>query len=67
MNIRQQNALCNERNKQAGTLILSMRNNGAKWSEIVSQLNTNDFKTRRGCIFDITTVKRLYQRYFEKV
>ena len=65
-NIRQQNALCNERNKQAGTLILSMRNNGAKWSEIVSQLNTNGFKTRRGCNFDITSIKRLYFRYNEK-
>lgn len=63
MNIRQQNALCNERNKQAGTLILSMRNNGAKWSEIVKQLNLNGFKTRRQCDFDITAVKRLYFRY----
>ena len=67
MNVRQQNALCNERNKQAGTLILSMRNNGAKWAEIVRQLNCNGFRTRRQCEFDITTVKRLYQRYFEKV
>ena len=30
MKIRQQNALCNERNKQAGTLILSLRNGGSK-------------------------------------
>jgi hypothetical protein len=47
MNIRQENARNNNRNKQAGTLILSMRNNGAKWSEIVSQLNANGFRIRR--------------------
>ena len=62
-NIRKENALSNERNKQAGTLILSMRNNGAKWSEIVGQLNKNGFKTRKECNFNITTVKRLYFRY----
>ena len=66
MKIRCENALCNERNKQAGTLILSMRNNGSKWSEIVSQLNANGFKTRRECSFDITAVKRLYFRYNRK-
>jgi DNA invertase Pin-like site-specific DNA recombinase len=66
MNVRCENALCNERNRQAGTLILSMRNSGAKWSEIVSQLNVNGFKTRRNCSFDITAVKRLHERYFEK-
>jgi DNA invertase Pin-like site-specific DNA recombinase len=65
MSIRKENALNNERNKQAGTLILSMRNNGAKWSEIVTQLNANGFKTRRNCDFDITTVKRLHLRYFK--
>jgi DNA invertase Pin-like site-specific DNA recombinase len=63
MNIRKENALHNDRNKQAGTLILSMKNNGAKWSEIVKQLNVNGFKTRRECCFDITAVKRLYSRY----
>ncbi len=66
-NIRRENALYNERNKQAGTLILSMRNNGSKWSEIVNQLNTNNFKTRRECNFDITAAKRLYFRYTEKM
>lgn len=40
-----------------------MRNNNAKWSEIVVQLNQNGFRTRRGCNFDITAVKRLYKRY----
>jgi len=66
MKIRCENALCNEHNKQAGTLILSLRNNGAKWIEIVNQLNANGFKTRRECAFDITAVKRLYARYVEK-
>lgn len=63
MNVRRKNALCNERNKQAGTLILSLRNNGVKWAEIVRQLNANGFKTRRERSFDITAVKRLYSRY----
>jgi len=63
MNIRIENARNNDRNKQAGTLILSLRNNGAKWAEIVSQLNANGFKTRRNCAFDITAVKRLFFRY----
>ena len=66
MNIRQENAKNNDRNKQAGTLILSMRNSGAKWSEIVNRLNANGFRTRRECEFDITAAKRLYLRYAEK-
>ena len=66
MNIRQENARNNDRNKQAGTLILSLRNSGTKWSEIVNQLNANGFRTRRECDFDITAVKRLYMRYIEK-
>jgi DNA invertase Pin-like site-specific DNA recombinase len=66
LTVRQQNALSNERNKQASTLILSMRGNGAKWTEIMQQLNCNGFKTRRGFDFDITAVKRLYFRYAEK-
>jgi DNA invertase Pin-like site-specific DNA recombinase len=66
LTIRKENALHNDRNKQAGTLILSMKNNGAKWSERVKQLNVNGFKTRRECCFDITAVKRLYCRYNEK-
>lgn len=61
--IRSNNALSNEANKKAGTLVLMMRNNGSKWSEIVSQLNQNGFRTRRNCLFDITAVKRLYGRY----
>jgi len=66
MKIRCENAFSNERNKQAGTLILSMRSGGSKWIQIVNQLNSNGFKTRRNCEFDITAVKRLYARYVEK-
>lgn len=62
-NIRKENALENEANKKAGTLITMMRKNGSKWSEIVLQLNQNGFKTRRGCYFDITAAKRLFERY----
>ena len=61
--IRIDNATQNERNRKAGTLVLAMRNNGSKWTEIVLQLNRNGFKTRRGCNFDITAVKRLFNRY----
>ena len=61
--IRIENALSNEHNRKASTLIGMMRNNGSKWSEIVSQLNQNGFRTRRNCQFDITAVKRLYARY----
>ena len=61
--IRKENALNNEANKKAGTLVLSMRDNGAKWSEIVRQLNENGFRTRRDCLFDITATKRLFERY----
>ncbi|NDW09184.1 hypothetical protein D0T56_05860 [Dysgonomonas sp. 520] len=62
-NTRKKNALSNDANKKAGTLITTMRNSGSKWSEIVLQLNQNGFRTRRGCNFDITAVKRLYERY----
>lgn len=61
--IRQENALNNERNKKAGAFVMLMRNNGSKWSEIVLQLNQNGFRTRRNCLFNITAVKRLYNRY----
>ncbi|NDW09326.1 recombinase family protein [Dysgonomonas sp. 520] len=60
---RKENALSNEANKKASTLITMMRKGGSKWSEIVKQLNQNGFRTRRGCNFDITAVKRLYNRY----
>lgn len=61
--IRKENAYYDERNKKAGTLVLMMRNNGSKWSDIVRQLNDNGFRTRRNCMFDITAVKRLFQKY----
>ena len=57
------NALSNEANRKAGTLVTTMRNCGAKWSDIVKQLNDNGFRTRRGCLFDITASKRLFERY----
>ena len=63
--IRTENAFNDESNKKAGMLILSMRNNGAKWSEIVKQLNDNGFRTRQNHNFDITRIKRLYNRYCE--
>ena len=56
----------NTRFLDGSTLILSMRNNGAKWSKIVQALNVNGFKTRRNCSFDRTVTKRMYFRYAEK-
>lgn len=61
--VRQDNALNNEQNRKASAFVLLMRNNGSKWSEIVLQLNLNGFRTRRNCQFNITSVKRLYDRY----
>ena len=61
--VRKENAVNNDANKKAGTLITMMRKNGSKWSDAVLQLNENGFSTRRGCNFDITAVKRLYERY----
>ena len=66
MNIRRENALNNDRNRQVRTLIVSMRNNDARWTDITSQLNRNGFRTRRGCEFDITAVQRLFSRYEKK-
>lgn len=60
---RQSNALNNENNKKAGLLVVSLRQSGKTWNEITQALNDNGFKTRRGCMFGMTQVVRLYDRY----
>lgn len=60
---RQNNALNNENNKKAGLLVVSLRQSGKTWNEITQTLNSNGFKTRRGGLFAITQVVRLYERY----
>lgn len=60
---RQSNALNNENNRKAGLLVVSLRNSGKTWNEITTTLNDNGFKTRRGGVFGITQVVRLYDRY----
>lgn len=60
---RQSNALNNENNRKAGLLVVSLRNSGKTWNEITIILNENGFKTRRGCMFGMTQVVRLFERY----
>lgn len=60
---RQSNAMNNENNRKAGLLVVSLRNGGKTWNEITTTLNKNGFKTRRGGVFGVTQVIRLYSRY----
>ena len=60
---RQSNAMNNENNRKAGLFVVSLRNGGATWQKITATLNSNGFKTRRGGLFSITQVVRLYERY----
>lgn len=60
---RQVNAMNNENNRKAGLLVVSLRNSGKTWNEITQTLNDNSFRTRRGCMFGMTQVVRLYERY----
>lgn len=63
LKVRQQNALENENNRKAGTLIVSLRKAKTTWKDITQTLNDNGFKTRRGNDFTPTQVQRLYDRY----
>lgn len=60
---RQSNAMNNENNRKAGLLVVSLRNSGKTWNEITQTLNNNGFRTRRDCVFGMTQVVRLYERY----
>lgn len=63
LRIRQSNAINNENNRKAGLLVVSLRQSGKTWNEIITILNDNGFHTRRGCVFSVTQVVRLYERY----
>lgn len=60
------NSKKNENNKKAFQLIKLLKEKGLKWSEIVRNLNENDFKTARGGMFQIVQVQRIYNKYTEK-
>ncbi|SHF64717.1 recombinase family protein [Dysgonomonas macrotermitis] len=60
---RQNNAMNNENNRKAGLLVVSLRQSGKTWNEITTTLNKNGFRTRRGCMFGMTQVVRLYERF----
>ena len=60
---RKGNAMNNENNRKAGLFAVSLRCGGATWKKITDTLNSNGFKTRRGCSFSITQVIRLHERY----
>jgi DNA invertase Pin-like site-specific DNA recombinase len=61
--VRSKNAEHNENNRKAGALVVSMRNAGNSFYQIMNELNKLDFKTRRDCNFKIMQVQRLYNRY----
>lgn len=57
-----QKAVDNVNNKRAIALIRSMSNEGKSFSYMAQYLNEQGFRTSKGCLFQITQVKRLYQR-----
>lgn len=63
LKVRQENAFEDDNNKKAGALIVALRNGGATWINIVSELNSKGFKARRGGEFSIMQAQRLYKRY----
>jgi len=61
------NANENMRNRKAAMLIISMRKNLMKWIEITRALNNEGFETRQGNKFHSGQVKRLYDRFINKI
>lgn len=60
---RKENAISNENNRKASSLIASMRNEGKSFSSIAIELNKAGFQTRRGNEFQTIQVIRLYERH----
>jgi len=54
----------NENNKRAAALIKAMVNDGKSFSVITSVLNEQNFKTSKGCEFQIVQVQRLYKKFY---
>lgn len=60
--IRQANARNSKANKQAIHVILSEKDRGKSFREIVSTLNDLGYRTRRGKEFGLSSVHKLYKR-----
>ena len=63
LQVRQQNAIGNESNRQAGALIVSFRKEGKSFYRITKELNSLGFKTRTGKTFQQNQIQILYNRY----
>jgi DNA invertase Pin-like site-specific DNA recombinase len=61
-----ENALKNNNNRQAQSIIVSCKEKGLTYRKIASYLNDLNFKTRHGNLFYPLTVQRLYKRWEEK-
>ncbi|MFD1602998.1 recombinase family protein [Flavobacterium artemisiae] len=57
-----ENAISNDRNRQAQSVILSCREKGMSYRKIAQYLNKLNFKTRHGNQFFPTSVLQLYNR-----
>jgi DNA invertase Pin-like site-specific DNA recombinase len=62
-----ENAINNDRNKQAQSVILSCKERGMSYREIAKYLNDLNFKTRYGNQFLAPTVHQLYNKTFRIV
>jgi DNA invertase Pin-like site-specific DNA recombinase len=62
VNVIKQNAINNDRNRQAQSVILSCKDRGMSYREIAKYLNELNFKTRYGNQFLAPTVHQLYKR-----
>ncbi|RPD44365.1 resolvase [Hymenobacter sediminis] len=60
--VRQQNARENKENRQAARLAVLLRQQGHTLLQIAQELNSGDYRTRRGKEFDATAVRRLLLR-----
>ena len=60
---RKRNAKENENNRKASALIVSLRNEGKSFYQIVKMLNENGYRTRTGKPFHQIQAIRLYDRY----
>jgi DNA invertase Pin-like site-specific DNA recombinase len=58
-----QKAIDNDNNKRAAALIKAMINDNKTFAEITKLLNSQGFKTSRGCQFQIVQVQRIYEKY----
>lgn len=59
IDVRMQNAKEDENNKKAALAVKSLRTQNKSFRQIAKELNENGYKTRRGKLFQATTVKRL--------